>query len=327
MIKAFFWSKQWAWWAYGIGSALLILLYIQVYMSVLLNDWYGRYYDILQKPTEHGINSFWAVLWEWAYIVAAYIVIATIVSYLTRLYSLRWREAITFDYIPRWRNVREEIEGASQRIQEDTYRFARIVESLGLQIVRAIMTLVAFLPVLWHLSNKVEIPIFKDIPGALVLMAILTSLGGMAISWIVGMKLPGLEYNNQRVEARFRKELVLGEDDKANHASVETLSELFVGIRFNYHRLFLHYGYFDFWIYLYDQCVSLLPEVLAAPALFAGKVTLGVLMQVGNAFFKVHSSFALFIHNWTTITELRSIWKRLHEFEANLDKSQVLKGD
>ena len=43
-------------------------------------------------------------------------------------------------------------------------------------------------------------------------------------------------------------------------------------------------------------------------------------MQVGNAFQKVHGGFALFLHNWTTITELRSIWKRLKEFEMNLER-------
>lgn len=293
-------------------------------MSVLLNDWYGRYYDILQKPLEHGISAFWLNLWEWVYIVIPYIIVATSVNYFTRLYTLQWREAITFDYIPRWRNVSEDIEGASQRIQEDAFRFARIVESLGLQIVRAIMTLFAFLPVLWHLSNKVNVVFLNDVPGALVWVAVCTSFGGMAVSWFVGAKLPGLEYNNQKVEAAFRKELVLGEDDKVNHSSVETLTELFVGIRFNYRRLYLHYGYFDLWVWFYDQTVSLLPEILAAPALFAGKVTLGVIMQVGNAFGKVHSSFSLFIHNWTTITELRSIWKRLHEFETNLDKHRII---
>ena len=48
--------------------------------------------------------------------------------------------------------------------------------------------------------------------------------------------------------------------------------------------------------------------------------SLGVMMQVGNAFQKVHGGFALFLHNWTTITELRSIWKRLKEFEMNLER-------
>jgi peptide/bleomycin uptake transporter len=223
-------------------------------------------------------------------------------------------------YIPRWRTVEEEIEGASQRIQEDCNRFARIVESLGLQVVRAVMTLVAFIPVLWALSEHVDIPFFRDIPGSLVWTALTVSLGGIVISWFVGWKLPGLEYNNQKVEAAFRKDLVLGEDDKANYAQPETLWSLFTGIRFNYQRLYLHYGYFDTWMITYDQFMVIVPYLIMGPGLFTGAIMLGVLVQVSNAFSKVHGGFALFLHNWTTITELRSIWKRLHEFERNLDK-------
>ena len=56
--------------------------------------------------------------------------------------------------------VDAKVEGASQRIQEDAMNFAKIVESLGLQIVRAIMLLIAFLPILWGLSSNVVIPFF-----------------------------------------------------------------------------------------------------------------------------------------------------------------------
>jgi len=144
-------------------------------------------------------------------------------------------------------------------------------------------------------------------------------LGGIVISWFVGIKLPGLEYNNQRVEAAFRKDLVLGEDDKKNYAQTETLLELFTGIRFNYHRLYLHYGYFDGWMTTYDQFMIIAPYLIMGPGLFTGLITLGVMVQVSNAFSRVHGGFALFLHNWTTITELRSIWKRLNEFERNLE--------
>ena len=102
------------------------------------------------------------------------------------------------------------------------------------------MTLIAFIPILWGLSDKVDIPILREIEGSLVWGTLVVSLGGMLISWFVGIKLPGLEYNNQRVEAAFRKDLVLGEDDKKNYAQPETLWELFLGIRFNYQRLYLH---------------------------------------------------------------------------------------
>ncbi len=55
-----------------------------------------------------------------------------------------------------------------------------------------------------------------------------------------------------------------------------------------------------------------------APGLFAGAIGLGIVMQINNAFDQVRSSFSVFITNWTTITQLRSIYKRLKEFEKNI---------
>ena len=51
------------------------------------------------------------------------------------------------------------------------------------------------------------------------------------------------------------------------------------------------------------------------PGLFTGAMTLGILIQTSSAFREVQSSFSLFMQNWTRITELRSIFKRLTEFE------------
>lgn len=382
MIKSFFWSKKWFWWAYGGGLLLLLLIYAQVSMSVKMNTWYGGFYDILQRIDQHTFIEFRQKMIDFSWIAIPWTILAVITNYVTRRYSLWWREAITFSYIPRWRNVQQEIEGSSQRIQEDTYRFARIVETLGLQVVRAIMTLFAFLPILWTLSKRgIVVPFVGTTIGhyawffflgivairftytivqwektrivvlptsacyiihffvlvvvwllsgfinrslePLVWVAVFISFSGTVTSWFVGIKLPGLEYNNQKVEAAFRKELVYGEDDKTNHASIPTLTELFTGIKFNYKRLFLHYGYFDLWSNLYNQIMVVVPFLIAGPALFSGIITLGILIQIDNAFGKVQNSFSLFMENWTTVTELRSIKKRLREFEANLDKHQI----
>ena len=338
MLKSFFLEKKWRLWSWGGLLLLIVSLWFQVQMTVAINTWYGKFYDLLQnagdyvdKPQE-GIQLFFSQLISLDYILNGfegdlsfvviafpYIFLAIFTGWFTRIYGLRWREAMTFNYIPKWQAVESEIEGASQRIQEDCNRFARIIESLGLQVIRAFMTLIAFIPILWTLSDKVDIPILRDIEGSLVWFTLIISLGGIVISWFVGIKLPGLEYKNQRVEAAFRKDLVLGEDDKKNYAQTETLLELFTGIRFNYHRLYLHYGYFDGWMTTYDQFMIIAPYLIMGPGLFTGLITLGVMVQVSNAFSRVHGGFALFLHNWTTITELRSIWKRLSEFERNLE--------
>ena len=154
------------------------------------------------------------------------LVIYTITNYFTRLYAFRWREAMTFAYMPYWKKIDSKVEGASQRIQEDCMNFARIVESIGLQIIRALMLLIAFIPILYGLSSNVVIPWLKDINGSLVYVSLTASLGGVLISWLVGIKLPGLEYNNQVVEAAFRKELVYGEDDRIEYAKPPTILEL-----------------------------------------------------------------------------------------------------
>ena len=81
--------------------------------------------------------------------------------------------------------------------------------------------------------------------------------------------MPGLEYNNQRVEAAFKRRLVLGEDDKKNYAQTETLFEFFTGIRLNYHRLYLHYGSLDGWMTTYDQFMIIAPYLIMDQTLLA----------------------------------------------------------
>ena len=318
MFKSFYKNKEWFFWAYGGGALLLVSLFIQVQLTVQINKWYGGFYNILQEATKHDISEFWAEMIKFAYIAFPYVLIATATAYFTRIYSFKWREAMTFDYITQWQSIDKDVEGSSQRIQEDIYRFARIVESLGLQVIKAIMTLIAFLPILWELSSGVDLPYFREIEGSLVWLALVVSLGGLFISWFVGIKLPGLEYNNQKVEAAFRKELVYAEDDKLNYAKTETVVELFTGLKINYNRLFLHYGYFDIWVNFFEQLMVITPYLVMVPGLFTGLITLGTLVQVSNAFSKVRESFSIFIANWTTITELRSIHKRLYEFEINI---------
>ena len=60
----------------------------------------------------------------------------------------------------------------------------------------------------------------------------------------------------------------------------------------------------------------MVPYLLMGPGLFTGAMTLGVLVQTSSAFREVQSSFSLFLQNWTRITELRSFYMRLSEFEA-----------
>ena len=70
------------------------------------------------------------------------------------------------------------IEGASQRVQEDTIKFSRIMESLGTSLIEAIMILVEFMPILFGLSIGIPIFFFGDWEYGLIVGALLWSIGG-----------------------------------------------------------------------------------------------------------------------------------------------------
>lgn len=312
---------RWARWSI-LGSALILFTsYFQVQVSVAINSWYGPFYDLVQaalsKSAPVTIERFYGELSTFAGIALVAVVVGVITRFFVSHYIFRWRTAMNDFYVENWPRLRT-IEGASQRVQEDTMRFATTMEGLGVNLISAMLTLLAFLPVLMKLSSNItELPLVGTIPYPLVLAAVVWSLFGTGVLALIGIRLPGIEFFNQRVEAAYRKELVFGEDDPAR-ADPPTLSVLFGDIRRNYFRLYLNFMYFNIGRIVYLQTDTVFPYVLLAPTIVAGKITLGSMNQILNAFSQVRTSFQYLVNSWSTIVELISIYQRLRAFEAKI---------
>ena len=277
---------------------------------------------MIQKMLSDGggnINDLYNGTLTFLYIAMVAVTFAVINAFFTSHYVFRWRTAMNEYYTANWDRLRH-VEGASQRIQEDTMRFATIMEDLGVELIKSVMVLIAFLPLLFKISEKVPVlPIVGEIEHSLVWAAIVWAVFGTVVLMIVGQKLPGLQFNNQKVEAAYRKELVYGEDHE-NRADPLTLKELFARVRVNYFRLYFHYAYFNLVAIWYKQLDVLYSLVVLFPAIAAGKMTLGLINQISNIFDKVRESFQYLISSWKTIIELLSIYKRLKAFESILKK-------
>ena len=326
VVFAGFWMvyspHPWANWSI-LGSALILFTtYFQVQVSVAINDWYGPFYDLIQaalaKSRPVTLDEFYGFLYSFAGIAFVAVAVAVLTRFFVSHYIFRWRTAMNDYYMANWDRLRH-IEGASQRVQEDTMRFSTTVEGLGVSMIDSVMTLIAFLPVLLRLSSNVtELPIVGHVPYALVVVAIFWSIFGTAFLALVGIMLPGLEFKNQRVEAAYRKELVYGEDD-GSRAAPPTVAELFENVRKNYFRLYFHYMYFNVARIFYLQTDNIFPYIVLAPTIVVGKITLGAMNQILNAFGQVRSSFQYLVNSWTTIVELVSIFKRLRAFESVIE--------
>lgn len=310
--------QRWSVW----GSALIVFVtWFGVQVGVAVNAWYGPFYDLIQKAlTKAGsvpVTEFYHQVMIFLGIALIAVVIGVMNSFFISHWVFRWRTAMNNYYMHHWQRLRN-VEGAAQRVQEDTMRFASTLEDWGVSFIQAIMTLIAFLPVLVSLSHHVkDVPILGNIPYALVIAALLWSLFGTALLALVGIKLPGLEFRNQRVEAAYRKELVYGEDDP-HRAAPPTVAELFGRVRYNYFRLYFHYLYFNITRILYLQVDNVFGLFVLFPSIVAGTITLGLLNQITNVFDQVRSSFQYLITSWSTLVELMSIYKRLRSFEQIL---------
>lgn len=321
----FYRRNEWYWWSVVGSTALLLITYGQVQVSAFVNFWQGGFFDVLQKalsqPGSVTPGEYWPYVITLMAVLLPNIIFLVFVAFFTSHYVFRWRKAMTAYYMAYWGEVRS-TEGAAQRVQEDTMRFASIVEDLGTSFISSLMTLVVFLPILWGLSTHItELPFIGSVPGSLVWVALVVSAFGTALLWIVGIRLPGLNFENQKVEAALRKELVYGEDVEGR-ADPPTFRMLFANVQKNYYRLYFHYTYFNLARYAYLQVAAYVPLLTLSPSILAGALTLGIYQQVQNAFGEVASSFQFFARAWTTIVELQSIYMRLVKFESHIPQDQ-----
>lgn len=330
MWTEFFCRPGWIYWSWPGMILIGAVTWYQVHLDVVINAWFGDFYDLIQKALskESSVpkHEIYGYLFTFSEVAGTYIVVAVMSVFFTKHWTFRWRHAMNDYYMSHWQELRH-IEGASQRVQEDTKRFARLVEDIGATALQSFMTLAAFVPILFELSKPVKaLPILGEVPHAMVVLTITWALLGTVGLALVGMRLPGLEFQNQLVEAAFRKELVFGEDSE-DRAKPDVVEELFASVRASYFQLFFNFMYFDFAKWSYLQFGVIIPYLALVPCIADGRITLGQMQRLVAAFSSVERSLQFLVRNWAQIVDLISVYKRLRLFGLTIDKEGSLLGD
>ena len=149
MFRSFFMTRRWCAWSVVGGGLILFATWYKVELDVRINEWFGDFYNLIQKalskPGSITMDEYLGEIATFGRIAGLYVLIAVGTDFFIKHYVFRWRAAMTEFYTAHWHAVRG-IEGASQRVQEDTMRFARLMEGLGVSFMRSVMTLLAFVP-------------------------------------------------------------------------------------------------------------------------------------------------------------------------------------
>lgn len=305
-------QKRYARW----GMVLLVLLsQCGTGFAYLFIQWNRRFYDALELKDS---QEFLYQSMIFALLAVTWVAITSASKYFSQQYAVKWRMWMTDKALNSWVNndQRGELEGSDQRIQEDLMRFTLLFERFFIDCFNAILLILLFIPLLFSITNKLYL---GSLPlGWLLFVVVVAYTGlGMFISAKIANPLVKLEYDNQKLEAELRYNLVHVRDGATVKASF--FDSMLTGITGNYSLIYRRQFNFNIWQRAYDQFSFLIPFALLASNYFAGMLTLGMLMQIKSTFSRIRNSMAYLLDHYTELTEMAAISKRLVEFYQSVD--------
>jgi vitamin B12/bleomycin/antimicrobial peptide transport system ATP-binding/permease protein len=330
-----YWFSEDRWAARGLLVAVIALNLGIVYINVLLNKWNNTFYDALQNK-DYGV--FLHQLIRFCWLAGLFIVFAVYQFYLNQMLQIRWRRWLTDRCLRAWLTegayyrmqfLAAGADNPDQRVADDIRLFISSTLTLSIGGMRALVTLISFVAILWGLSGTLTIPIGASsmrLPGYLVWAALVYALAGTWLTSWIGRPLVRLNFDQQRYEADFRFSLVRFRENAEGvalyHGEADELRafrQRFGSVVRNWWGIMRQQKRLTWFTAGYAQAAVVFPFIVVAQRYFRGQILLGGLMQTAAAFGQVQDSLSFIISSYTDIAAWRSVVERLAGFENALE--------
>lgn len=327
------------WAGRGLLAAVIVIELAIVAITVMINQWNNRFYNALQ---ERSWDAFVFELLFFCALAAAFIVLAVYQLYLNQWLQIRWRRWMTSQYLSHWLDgsnhyrmqlLGDAADNPDQRIADDVRMFVTQTISIGVGLFGTVVSLISFSVILWGLSGAYDLKLFGTdilIPGYLFWAALIYAAFGTLIAHVIGKRLVGLNFDQQRYEADFRVDLVRVRENSEQVALLgganeeeRRLDTRFTRIWSNFFELMRLQKRLTWFTAGYNQISTIFPYVVVSPAYFSGAILLGPLMQTASAFSSVQSSFSFFITSYSELAEWTAVVNRLTGFERAMGAAKA----
>jgi putative ATP-binding cassette transporter len=332
------------WAACTLLAAVIAIELSLVGTDVLINQWRNRFYTALQEVNYEGFVREMIVFIA---IATASVLLSVYQLYLNQWLQIRWRNWMTRQYLGDWlhdaNHYRLQLQGDAadnpdQRMSDDIKIFVERTLEVGVGLLSAVVSFLSFVVILWGLSEAAPLHLFGSpyaIPGYLVWAALVYSIVGTALTQWIGAPLVNLDFEQQRREADFRFNLVRVRENSEQIALLDgeraeraRLFDRFGTVVANWYAIMSRTMRLTAFTQSYAQAAVIIPVVLVAPALFAGKILIGTLLQAAEAFGNVQKALSFFVGIYRSMAEWRAVVARLDGFEMSVQSvSRLRKSD
>jgi len=323
--------------ALGLLAFVVALNLAVVAINVWLNNWNRVFYNALEAK---DFPAFKTALAQFCAIAAAFIVMAVVKQFYTMRLQMRWRTWMTNRFLARWTahqayyriEQSRSADNPDQRISEDIRSLTTDSLSLSLGLLNSVVTLLSFITILWTISGPISFALAGHavtVPGYMVWVALLYAAAGSWITHRVGKPLIGLYFQQEQTEAGFRFGLVRLRENAEGVAlyggegtEAGVLKDRFTLIRHNWHWLMVYMRRLVFVNSGYGQIAIVFPLIVAAPRYFAGKITLGGLMQINSAFGQVQGALSWFVDSYASLVNWQASSNRLLDLQDAIERAE-----
>ncbi|CUV06431.1 unnamed protein product [Cryptosporidium hominis] len=325
MISPYLFNKKYALRAYPLIIVLLAMMWIEtglnIKMTKIFGDFNQRLSDCESKSSNCTMNEmFKFALNKFALNFLIISFLRCLTSYLVNVFIFYWRQALTEYYLKSW-NLISSVEGASQRVQEDTARWAKQLRLTIFEIVSAGMTFIKIIPELIAVSSAIpEIFILGKIKNGIIFPPFIIFGIQVIILAFSSYKLPYLHFENQKLEAKYRKILALNEDSEHNIDSKE-LESIYEHLTRNYYSTFKCTFFFQYLYVSANEIAFFAGNIFLWPSFFYGSMTVKIYYTVQKFMGDMLFVFMIIQERWRGFTELMSVYRRLRTFEDEISKA------
>lgn len=327
------------WQAWSLLIAVIATNLAVVYITVRVNLWQADFYNIIQSHKETG---FIEAIGVYVLLAMFLVIIKGFQVYLRMLLHINWRQWLTDTYLSYW--LKHKIyyrlqtsdpyhaDNPDQRISEDVDLFVALTLRLFLECMQDMLTVCSFIVVLWNMSETIFISIGTvnfAIYGYLVWASLLYAIAGTYFTVRIGKPLIDLDYNQQKYEADFRFSLVRVREYAESIAlyggeaeEKRNCLQHFKYLAGNYKKVIQVRKQLTWLTAGYAHIAFIFAIFVASPHYFRGKITLGHMFQIIDAFHHVQSGLSFIIDSFTRVAQWRAVVNRLNTFLVCMEKAE-----
>jgi putative ATP-binding cassette transporter len=333
-----FWKKVWSltrlyWSSAERGRGVRLLLYVVLFSAAGIGS--GAYSSYLNRDSTNALvgkhlAQFYHLMWIWVAVNVVNVLVAVMGLYLGSYLYIEWRQWLThyftdlgFAHRAFYRmGLVGKVDNPDQRISDDIGSFVQSTETLSVTVVFALAGVATYFAILWSISSS------------LALLLIGYAVVGTYFAIVIGRRLVGLNYYQEKFQADFRFGLVHVRDNLEpifiyggeQHESAQ-LRRRFSYVVQNFKQLILWQRNLGFFSQSYGNIATLVPYWFLAATFAAGRLQFGQVVQAATAFLALHASLSIIVTSFPSLAEYANVVVRLSEFLEEAEAARQAETD